>query len=270
MLRRLTPVMVVVVVVLAACQSAPAYSNPTDIITKGLDATAKLKSFHVSLAVSGTITMPGSGASVKLDSTSLEADVDIAAKQARLTFAVPALLGLTGEALAIGQDVYVKTSMTGAKWMHQTTVVPSSASPSAPAPLSASALPSASLDAASTIKVIKDFLAKDGVKTTKLADVDCGGRKCYQVSVSIPSSLMTAAGAVASMDPGSIFGDALVLNLLFDTEKLWLTEVSTSVTSATVGTFSAKLSFSKFDETVTVSPPPSADVTEGALKLPGM
>jgi hypothetical protein len=265
-LRRLAPVMVVILAVLAACQSAPTYSNPTDIITKGLDATAALKSFHVSLSLSGTFSMPGSGASFKLDSTSLEADVDIPAKQAHLTFAVPAFLGLTGEVLLIGQDLYVKTSMTGDKWMHKTNVVASSASPSE----SASVSPSASLDTASMIKVVKDFLAKDGVKTTKLADVDCGDRKCYQVSVSIPSSLMTAAGAVASMDPSSVFGEALVLNLLFDREKLWLTEASTDVTSATLGTFSAKVSFSKFDEAVTVSPPPSADVTEGEFTLPGM
>jgi hypothetical protein len=260
--------MVVMLALLAACQGAStAYSNPTDIITKGLDATAKLKSFHVSLALNGTFSMPNSGGgSIKLDSTSLEADVDIPGKQTHLTFAVPALLGLSGDVVVIGQDLYVKTSMTGDKWTHQTNGAATSASPSE----SASVSPSAALDTASMIKEVKDFLAKDGVKTTKLADVDCGDRKCYQVSVSIPSSLMTAAGAVASMDPGSIFGDALVLNLLFDREKLWLTEVSTSVQSATVGTFTAKLSFSKFDQAVTVSPPPSAEVTEGEFKLPGM
>jgi hypothetical protein len=265
-LRRYAPIMVVMLAVLAACQSAPTYSNPTDIITKGLDATAQLKSFHVSLALNGSFSMPNAGGGkINLDSTSLEADVDLPGKQAHLTFSVPALLGLSGDVVVIGQDLYVKTTMTGDKWTHQTNPM-SSASPAE----SASAGPSASLDTASMIKAVKDFLAKDGVKTTKLADVDCGDRKCYQISVSIPSSQMAAAGAVASMDPSTIFGDALVLNLLFDQEKLWLTEISTSVESAKLGTFSAKLSFSKFDQAVTVSPPPSAEVTEGEFKLPGM
>lgn len=259
MLRRLAPVMLVMVAVLAACQGTPALSDPGDIITQGLDATAKLKSFHVSLALDGSFTMPGSGASFKLDATSLEADVDIAGKGAHLTFAVPAFLSLSGEVIAIGQDVYVKTSMTGDKWSHQTNDMTSE-----------SAAPSASLDTAAMIQKVKDFLAKDGVVTTKLPEVACGDRQCYQVSVSVPSSLMNESGSVASMDPSTIFGEALVLNLLFDRDKLWLTELSTDVASDTLGTFSVTLSFSAFDEAVTISPPPAADVTEGELTIPGL
>ncbi len=257
MLRRLAPVMVVMLVVLAACQSTPALTSPTDIITQGLEATAKLKSFHMSLAVDGSFSMPESdGGTVKLDGTTLEADVDIPGKNVHLTFGVPALLGLSGDVVVIGQDLYVKTSLTGDKWSHQKSDVTGSASPVE------------SFDPASIVGKVGDFLLKDGVVTTKLADVACGDRQCYQVSVSIPPTLMKDAGAVASMDPGSIFGDALVLNLLFDREGLWLTELSTDVSSDTVGTFSATLSFSNFDVAVGLSAPPSAEVTEGEFNLP--
>jgi hypothetical protein len=258
-LRRLTPFVVVMVAVLAACQSAPAYTDPTDIITKGLEATTSLKSFHVSLALDGSFKMAETGGKVDLSSTSLEADVDIGAKEARLTFAVPALLGLAGDVLLIGDDLWVKTSMTGDKYSHMSSAI-----------TGASFKPSASLDTASMVKEVKDFLAKDGVETKKLADVACGDRQCYQVSVTIPSSLMKDAGAVASLDPSTVFGDALVLNLLFDREKLWLTELSSDVASDTMGTFSVTLSFSNFDEAVTLSPPPDAQVTEGEFTLPGM
>jgi hypothetical protein len=256
--RRLAPVMVVMLAVLAACQTTPAYSDPTDIITKGLEATAKLQSFHMSLALDGSFTMPDSGGSFNLDSTSLEADIDIGARDGHLTFAIPALLGLSGEVLVIGKDVYVKTSM-GDKWSHSTNDITGH-----------SPAPSASPDTASMVKDVKEFLAKDGVVTKNLGDVACGDRQCYQVSVSIPSSLMTDAGAVASMDPSTIFGDALVLNLLFDRQSLWLTELSTDVASDKVGTFSVTLSFSHFDEAVTFSPPPDAQVTEGEFAIPGM
>lgn len=257
MLRRLAPVMVVMLAVLAACQSQPALTSPTDIITQGLEATAELNSFHMSLAVDGSFTMPESdGGSVKLDGTTLEADVDIPGKNVHLTFGVPALLGLSGELLVIGQDVYVKTSLTGDKWSHQTSDVTASASPTE------------SFDPASIVDNVGDFLLKDGVVTTKLADVACGDRQCYQVSVSVPPDLMGDAGAVASLDPGAIFGDALVLNLLFDREKLWLTEVSTDVASDSMGTFSATLSFSNFDVAVGLTAPPSAEVTEGEFNLP--
>jgi hypothetical protein len=262
-LRRLTPVLVAILVLAAACQSTPAITDPAEIITQGLDATATLKSFHMSLALNGTFTVPNSGGSFNLDSTSLEADVDIPAKNLHLTFGVPAFLGLTGDLVVIGKDVWVKTSMTGTKWSHQTTGLSASASPGTASPME-------SLDPQAMIAKVRDFLRKPGVVTKKLADVDCGDRKCYQISISVPSSLMTDAAAVASFDPSTVFGDALVLNLLFDRDKLWLTEASTSVKSDTVGTFTTTLSFSKFDQAVTFSPPPSAQVTEGEFTIPGM
>jgi hypothetical protein len=257
-LRRLAPIFVAMLAVLAACQSTPAITDPVDIITQGLDATANLKSLHISLALDGSFTVPDGGGSFNLDSTSLEADVDIEAKSVRASVAVPAFLGLTADAIVIGQDVWYRTSMSGTKWFHQAN------------DLMGSPLPSASVDPQVAIDKVKEALATKGVITKKLADVACGDRQCYQVSVTVPTSLMNDAGAVASLDPSSVFGDAIVINLLFDREKLWLTEISTSVDSKTVGTIKATLSFSKFDEAVDFSPPPSPDVTEGEFTLPGM
>ena len=258
MLRRFAPVLIVMVALLAACQSTPAITDPKDIITQGLDATAKLNSFHVSLKLDGDFTVPDGGGSFNLNSTSLEADVDIPAKNLQAHLAVPAFLGLTADVIVIGPDVWIKTSMGGTKWSHQTN------------DLLGSPAPSASVDPQVVIDKVKEALGKDGVVTKKLADVACGDRQCYQVSVSVPSSLMSDAGAVASFDPSTIFGDAVKINLLFDREKLWLTAVSTGLDSTTVGKITATLTFSKFDEAVTFSPPPSADVTEGEFTLPGM
>lgn len=254
MLRRLAPVLVAMVAVLAACQGTPALSDPKEIVTSGLDATANLKSFHVSLAVNGTVSMPDSGGSFALTGTTFEADIDVDGKLVSATFAVPALLGLSGELRVIDQDVYFKTTMTGTMWSHSSTDASASASP----------VP----DVQSMIDEVRTFLEKDGVETTKLDDVDCGDRKCYQIEVTIPSDLMSDGAAVASMAPSDVFGDALVLTLLFDREKLWLTEVSTSISSGSVGTLDATFTFSAFDEAVTVSPPPSADVTQGEFTLP--
>jgi hypothetical protein len=257
-LRRFAPVLVAVLAVLAACQSTPAIIDPVDIITQGLDATANLKSLHVSLALDGTFKVPNGGGSFGLDSTTLEADVDIEARNVRATLAVPAFLNLKADVIVIGQDVWYRTSMGGTKWFHQSN------------DLTGSPLPSASLGPEAMIAKLKKALATEGVLTKKLADVACGDRQCYQVSVTVPAALMDKAGAAASMDPSTIFGDALVINLLFDREKLWLTEASTSVDSETVGTINATLSFSNFDEAVNFSPPPSPDVTEGEFTIPGM
>jgi hypothetical protein len=259
-LRRFAPILVATLAVLAACQSAPAITDPVEIITQGLQATAELKSFHVSLELNGDVSIPDGGGTFNLDSTSLEADVDIAAKNVRASLAVPAFLGLTADVIVIGDDVWIKTSMGGTKWSHQTNDMMGSPLP----------IPTASAGVQEMIDKLKEALATDGVITKKLADVACGDRQCYQVSISVPSSLMDDAGAVASLDPASIFGDAVEVNLLFDREKLWLTEVSSGVDSESVGTITATLSFSSFDEAVEFSPPPSPDVTEGEFTLPGM
>jgi hypothetical protein len=259
-LRRFAPILIAVVAVLAACQSTPAIADPVEIITQGLDATADLKSLHISLALDGSLTVPDGGGTFKLDSTSLEADVDIQAKSVRATLAVPAFLGLTADLILIGDDVWYRTSMGGTKWFHQRNDLTGSPLP----------IPTASQDIQEMIDKVKEALATEGVLTKKLADVACGDRQCYQISVTVPSGLMDEAGSMASLDPSSVFGDAVVINLLFDREKLWLTEVSTGVESETVGTFSATLSFSNFDEAVDFSPPPSPDVTEGEFTIPGM
>jgi hypothetical protein len=259
-LRRFAPILVAVIGLLAACQSTPAITDPVEIITQGIEATSNLKSLHVTLKLDGSFTVPDGGGTFNLDSTSLEADVDIEARSVRASVAVPAFLGLTADLIVIGEDVWYRTSMGGTKWFHQTNDLSGSPLP----------IPTASAGVQEMIDRVKEALATDGVVTKKLEDVACGDRQCYQVSISVPSSLMDEAGSMASLDPGSIFGDAVVINLLFDREKLWLTEASTSVDSETVGTISATLSFSNFDEAVEFTAPPSPEVTEGEFTLPGM
>jgi len=260
-LRRLAPVLIATLAVLAACQGTPALTDPKEIITQGFDATADLQSFHLSVTVDGTVSMPDTGGTVSLAGTTVEADIDIDGEQLSLHFAVPNFLGLSGDVLVIGQDLYVKTTMTGVKWSHQDLggVIPG-----------ASAVPSPDVQA--MIDDIREFLEKESVVTTKEDDIACGDRQCYHLVVSIPPDVMADAdpGAMASFDPADLFGDALVLDLLFDRENLWLTEVATTVDSDTMGTFNATVTLSAFDEAVTVSPPPSADVTEGEFSLPGM
>jgi hypothetical protein len=239
---------------LAACTGAPPITDPADIITQGVEATGNLKSFHMSLAVDGTFSDPGSGGSFALNGTSLEGDFDLESKNLQMTFAVPALLGLTGDVIVIGTDSYVRTSMTGTSWSKSTST--------ADDPVSEA------MDPEKVLAEVRAFLAKEGVETEKLDDVECGDRTCYAVRVTIPAALLADAGQTVDMDPTATFGEALVLNLRFDRENLWLTEISTAVASESAGNFTATLTFSAFDEAVNVSPPPADEVTESALPLP--
>jgi len=114
----------------AAAASAKATVNSNDassIITGVINGGADIKSFHIKLAVSGTIkaaalqsTAGSAGAAITqdlvLDGTSLEGDVDVANSAAHLAFNVPpvAALGnmpLSGDLILVDNALYYKVSL---------------------------------------------------------------------------------------------------------------------------------------------------------------
>ena len=258
MSRRLTSGLAasaVLVLVLAACgSSTPAISDPKEIITQGFQATSDATSFHVEVALDGTISIPDSGGSFSLDGTTLAGDLDLEGKEGQLTFAVPALLSLSGELIFTEDAGYFKTSMSGDQYQLL--------------PLSSGDPVSEAMDPEKALADLRDFLNKEGVVSEKLDDVNCGDGKCYAVRVTVPSELLADAGAAASMDPSEIFGDAMVLDLRFDRDKLYLMQASTSVDSETAGTFSVTVNLSDYNEPVDVSPPPSDQITESPGAFP--
>jgi hypothetical protein len=265
--RRLAPVAVAIVAVsiLAACSGAPALTDPKEIITQGLAATTELSSLHLKVTVSGSVTDPTSGAEISLDGTTASGDFATSG-QGHLSFAVPTLLGLAGEVIVLGSDAYVKTTLSGEKWAHQP-ITPGLSVFGVGMP-SPGASAGSSDPKAQALAEVGKLLAKDGVVSKKLDDVDCGDVQCYHVQVTIPKSIVESADASAASPMESLTSD-VVLDLLFDREKLWLTEVSTKVTTSN-GSVTAKVTFSKFNEAVTVSPPPSDQVQEGGLNFPGL
>ena len=232
LLRRFMPAAVLLAVVLAACggTSAPAIDDPAEIISQGLEATADATSFHLDLSVTGNLTIPDTGGTFDLEGTTASGDFDIANKLGRLTFAVPALFSLSGEVLQIGTDSYVKTSLTGDTYTKSTVA-------------DASDVPT---DPDKALAGLQDFLGKEGVETEKLADVNCGDRTCYAVTLTIPATLLSEGAEVAGIDPTEMVGDALVLNMQFDRENLQLTQLSSDIDAGETGTFGLLLTLSGY------------------------
>jgi hypothetical protein len=254
--RRIMPALAAATLLLAACGgSGPAIDDPREIVTQGMEATTGLNSAHLALTVDGTVTMAelGSG-QITLTGTTVEGDVDLENTTAHLTFAVPSLLGLSGEVIMLGNDTYLKTSMTGDTWAHST---------------SSTGDPTADLtDPTKLLDDVRAFLDKEGVEAEKLSDTDCGDSKCYAVRLTIPASLLADTGAAAGISPGDLVGDALVLDLLFERNDLWLAGVSTELGSESVGQLTLSLTLSSFNEDVSVEAPPADQVTEGGSGLP--
>lgn len=247
--RRITPILAAATLLLAACGSAgPAISDPREIVTQGLEATAELTSVHVAIALDGTAAIPEMGSQLNLTGTNLEGDLDIANGEAHFTFAVPSLLGLSGEVIQVGSDTYLKTSLGGTGWVKSTA--------SAGDPLAEA------MDPTQALAEVRSFLDSEGVELQKLSDTDCGERSCFAVRMTIPASLLSDAGTAAGMSADDLVGDALVLDLLFDRQELWLAQVSTDLGSESVGELTLRLTLSAFNQDVSVEAPPADEVTE--------
>jgi hypothetical protein len=247
--RRFAPALAVATLLLAACGGAgPALSDPKEIVTQGLEATAELNSMHVVLAIDGSASISEQGGEVSLNGTRLEGDIDIENKQGHLTFQVPSLMGLSGEVIQVGQDSYFKTSLTGEMWSKSEVT---EGDPVAEA-----------MDPAEQLGEVRSFLDEEGVEVAKLDDTDCGDRTCYAVRLTIPAEVMADAAEGTDVDP-ALLGQELVLDLLFDRQELWLSEVSTDVSAEGMGEFSLTLTLSGFNDSVEVEAPPADEVTEG-------
>jgi hypothetical protein len=255
-LPRFTPALAAATLLLAACGSAgPAIADPKEIVTSGLEATAALDSAHIVLSVDGTATISDlGGGEMNLSGTQVSGDLDLENERARLEFTVPPMFGLTGEIIQIGRDSYIKTSLTGATWSKSTA--------EAGDPISEAMDPRQQLDQ------VREFLDEDGVEVEKLDDTECGDRTCYAVRLTIPAEVLSDAAEGGEMDPGELVGEDLVLNLLFDRDEHWLTEVSAQLSAESVGELTLTLTLSDFNQPVEVEAPPADEVTEGGGGLP--
>jgi hypothetical protein len=235
---------------IAACSSpAPGLTDPTEIITQGLEATSEVTSFQLNVSVTGSVTIPDTGGTFDLAGTEASGAFDIANERGRMTFEVPGFLGLNGEVIQVGGDSYLKTSVTGPDYT-KSTVDGGGGVP---------------MDPGAALDQVRSFLDEEGVEAEKLDDVSCGDRTCYAVRLTIPTSLLAEAGDAADVDPGQFLGEALVLNLQFDRETLQATQISTDLDAGEIGTFGLVIRLSNYNEAVEVSPPPSDQVTEGDL-----
>ena len=252
MLRRIAPALAAATLLLAACGSAgPAVTDPKEIVTRGLEATAELTSVHVLLTVDGTASISELGGEMSLSGTRMEGDIDIENQQGHLTFAVPPLMGMTGEVIQIGNESYIKTSLTGAMWSKTEA---GEDDPVADA-----------MDPAQQLDEVRAFLDEEGVVLEKLDDTDCGDRTCYQVRLTVPTEVIADAAESTDVDAGLI-GDELVLDLLFDREEMWLAGVSTDLSAESVGELSLTMTLSAFNAAVEVEAPPADEVTEGGME----
>lgn len=252
---RLLGLLAVAAIAVSACgaAAAPALSDPKEIVTAAVRSSQSAKSVHVEATMNGSINADlsgtgATGAAIALTGTTASADVDIAAGNAHATFSVPALLGLTGDLIQIGDTSYVKTSLSGDQYQTQK---------------AGDALPVNPGNTKSLVDNVGDLLSKPGVDPVKGDDVACGTTQCYTVKIELTAAELTAlegGGPVPSGLPIDLGAASLNLTIRVEKDSNRLAGLAASVALGEQGTLSFDLAFSKWDQPVTVSPPPADQV----------
>lgn len=234
---------VTTLVLVAGCgiNSGPTISDPKEILTKAVEAMQSAKSVHLEASVEGTfkadLTGTGQSSELNLSGTNLKGDLDLAAKNAHVTAAVPAFLGLTADIIIVGGDTYTKVSLSGDKYKKSATT---STDPT---------------DPAVALKEVETFLKKPEVKPVKKDDASCGSKKCYQIEVSL------SADALKSLMPDQdLQGASIVVTILIEKDTLYPASATVTVSSVTLGEVTLKLALTDWDKAVTIAAPPADQV----------
>lgn len=262
--RRLGLVALPLAAFLAACggaPAAPALTDPNEIIVKSMETLQGAKSVHLEVGVSGSFNADlfgtGSPSELALDSTSFAGDLDIANERARVTFEIPALLGLTGEVLVIGDTSYLKTSLTGSQY--QKSATDDAVGGDAPS------------DPAEAIANLRTALEEtDGIDPVKGADATCGDKQCYSVDLDLDPSSLSGLGAEAPLPIDELPTDGTAkVTFLVEKDTLRPSSIVVAASAAAEGNVTLTLTLSRWDEPVTIDEPPADQVTEGGAMFGG-
>lgn len=259
MTRRLHVILAAVacVVMLATCggPSLPALTDPREIVTGALTSTEAATSFHVDVAADGTVSVQlpiagGAGIPINLTGATASVDVDVADTALSATFSVPASFGIAGELISVDGKTYLKTTLTGAQYQVLDL---------------GTTLPIDPTDTAGLMDNLGDLLFQDGLVLTKGGDVPCGTEQCYTVTTNLTADqLPGGGGAAASGLPVNLAGATVDLTLVVEKDLPYhLAGLEANVGTAGGDSVKVELTFSKWDEPMTIAAPPSGQVKAG-------
>jgi hypothetical protein len=247
-------------------------TDPTQIITQVLNGTSNVKSFHIALAVSGTIkaaalssaeggSKSGLTGDLKLDGTAVEGDVDVANSAAHLALKVPAMaafgnIPITGDLIVVDNALYYKVSLLGTKYTKADLGSLASMSPIAiPTPGA-----SASAAISDQVSQIRTALTKAGV-TAKLVGVDkIGGKDADHISVSVPLDLINSQIAASASAAPAMKIDSLAIDFWVYTDNYRMAKAEFSESSASFGNLDITVAVTNYDQPVTITAPAASDI----------
>jgi hypothetical protein len=258
--------------------TASPIADAKEILVRSAEAAQSAKTVHVKVELAGSLPMgdlsgilggllPGASAApsaspaasssssgLKLDGTTAEGDVDFEGPAAHLGFTAPALLGLTGDLIAVDDAVYVKVSLFGDKYQKLDSSSLGGATPS-PA-----VSPSPTAPLTDQLQQALDALP---TPPTKLADETCGDTQCYHVQVKLDQA---TAGALESLAPG-VTGSG-TLDVYVRKNDLRPSRIVFTGEAGSASGLTLTVTFSDWDKSVSIQAPPADQVSSGGLDIP--
>jgi hypothetical protein len=232
----------------AGTPSAPELSDPKEILSQSIGSLATAKSFHLKANVSGSFSadLMGTGTATPLDleGTTLEGDLDIAGKKTRLSFEAPSLMGVAGDVIVVDNATYTKISLLGPKYTKTEMAAGDSDIPTDP------------LKAIADVKTALDELP---TPPTKNADVRCGDKDCYSVTIALSSEeLGDLAGGAAPL-PSTPSGNGTI-EVWVAKDNLRPARIIVIADGGAQGKLTVTLDITNYDAAVTITAPPAAEV----------
>jgi hypothetical protein len=275
----------------AGASNAPAAAttnpnDPSSIITAVLNGTTDVKSFHIKLTVSGTIKAAalaeaGSAAGgaagglgsaltsdLKLDGTAIEGDVDLANQAAHITLNVPPLPALgnvpiTGDVILVSNTLYYQVALLGPKYtkMDLGSLGSSLGALSSSLPVSVPTAAASAVGMADQLAQIRAQLLAAGVKVTLVGVDQIGGKPASHINVSVPLDLLNAQiAAAASPSPAPAKIDSASIDFWVYTDSNRIAQAEIKGASSAFGNIDITLTVSNYDQPVTVTAPPAAQI----------
>lgn len=255
-------VVIAAVLAVGACQSAPptpTLTDPREILAAAVTAIATAGTVRIDGSADGTIgldlAVSEAPSAFELTGTSFSANLDLARGDARATFSAPGLLGLTGELIAVDGTAYLKSTLTGALYRTLSTGA------DIPAPSGAAR--------ATILQDLAGLLARPELDPVKADDEACGNTTCYRVEVALsPEDLATLGAGDLEAPTGlpipipvpDLSAATVELTVLVAKDTTRLAGVTFDADLGANGAAVVDLTFSKWDEAVSISPPPPDQV----------
>jgi hypothetical protein len=249
-----------------ACQSAPPpteLSDPRAILAAAATTTTAAKTVRIDATVDGTVALDligiGAASSIELTGTTVSADLDLDDGDSRVTFSAPGLLGLTGELVALDGTSYLKTTLTGPLYQVQ--------------PIGGDLPAPSGAVRATVLQDVTDLLSNPALDPVKADDAECGSTTCYRVEIALSAADLAALGAADLEAPAGLpvpiplpdLSAATVdLTVLVAKDTTRLAGLTANADLGVAGTVILELTFSKWDEAVSISAPPPDQLAPGS------